>query len=393
MIINGNNILKPNITSVSIDVNNIWTINIDSPISVLSNNTLTFKVKMDTSLKSGGGKGTSYWNYYKTNIFTSGSTNYLSFISTDINYFNVGDFVSILQYKNSINTSYNGIAKVLQTGITSNNEYYIVTSKKYKNNTTDIGKIVSFNNNLIDRSFIQSPSLFFQDLDFIFTDVDTDKINGYSIKYDVFIDNDFYEHSGYLHGSVWLPVKKLVLTGVDLTTPNNPQFTYSDPLNGWDAGWYDPSLYQHTSTNLINIDNAGQKRKNGTLNNLLDGNKNTYYYGGYGDLWDLSGLTMYYSYNNNFNENNYNVTLTDTATNKLRIALNCYINGTIDQKIYISNVQIKAYYSDETIIPIWNNGTWYKGTWYNGDFYDGSFISGLWIKGNFYGGNLSSNYR
>ena len=105
-------------------------------------------------------------------------------------------------------------------------------------------------------------------------------------------------------------------------------------------------------------------------------------------MWGMNGLEDYYYY-----PETYNPTLVSTAISQMRIGIKFSLDGTINQQLYLSNIQIKAYYSNEDEIPIWRNGTWDQGTWYNGDFYGGTFKSGMWLKGNFYGGSLASGYR
>lgn len=333
-----------------------------------TNTDVTFIIKLKTVLDDNDGTNFTYWSF---NNQINTNNNYLTFTGIKNHSFNVGDYVWIEQNKGYLNSSYNGIAKVIAIDTNS-----VTTSKKYKLDSNDSGKIIKYEN-MLDRNWIYSPTIIFQNIDFNYDFItnNTTKVNGYSVKYTIETSLNNSEKSGYFSNTVSLPVKNL----------NIPGFTSNDhtPIhNTYDYGWYDPTIYTGNIASIYPDINIGKK---GTyLQNSLDNTPQTFYYGGIEDLWGLSGLEKYYTIDTDF----YNVSIIETSKNKLRIGLNFILNNAISQSFQISNIQIKAFYSDETNIPIWEDGTFEKGTWYNGTFNNGTFISGLWLNGKYVNGTI-----
>jgi hypothetical protein len=247
-------------------------------------------------------------------------------------------------------------------------------------NTLQPGKIVKYFGTMTERLTEVSESLIFQDFDFDFEDIintATTLINGYSVRFKTNVIKDNSPNWGYKQNMVWLPMKNL----------------YLDEANPLHYGTEDSGIYSdlYRTGNYPYITDG--KLDSTLISNLVDNSKKVYVYGGFGDLWGMNNLQDYYPTTEGYDPNNYNPTLITKVNNTLRIALNFKMNNTINQRLQISDIEIRAYYSYNSDSPIWLNGTWNRGTWYNGDFYAGNFLSGMWIKGNFYGGNIAANYR
>lgn len=348
----------------------------------------------------------SYWKY--TNIYTQTHTemggvpivsegsfisipkliiyNVVSFVGPEMHDFKPGDYVYIEQDEGFTNPSYNGISYVLSTGITSGSgQYFVNVAKKYKTNSpNDSGKIVKYVGLMSHRNNISS-ILSFQDFDFNYdfiTDLNTTLVNGYAIRFNTNIIKDNSYRTAYKDITAMLPLKDLVLTSVD---------SFGNKTWGTeDSCYYTQTIYSgHTGLPNIPI---GKIKSTILITNQ-------WYFGGFGDMWGLvdnqdQGLELYYiGAVPAFNLDLYNPRLVTTAENRLRVSLQFGLDLPIIQQLRVSDLEVKVYYSDETNIPIWENGTWYRGTWYNGDFYNGKFLSGMWIKGNFLGGDLASDYR
>lgn len=357
-------------------------------------------VKLD---KFDGTTPYSYWHY--TNIYagtytepsvpiTGGSGfmaiplpttyNVVTFAGIGTHDFKPGDYVYIEQDQGYTNPSYNGISYVLSTGATS-----VTVAKKYKTNApTNSGKLVKYVGIMSHRINVTSSILSFQDFDFDYdfvTDIQNTLVNGYAIRFKTQVLKDNSYRTAYKNITAMLPLKDLVFAGFD--NSDNKEY---DIIN--DTCYYTPSLYSTGNINYPNIPIG--KTKIISLDSYND-----WYFGGVDDMWGLvdnqgNGLELYYDDTETFfNLDLYNPKILSTAKNRLRVSLSFDLDLVVTQQLRISDIEVKVFYSNESNIPIWRNGTWHKGTWYNGDFYNGNYLSGMWIKGNFYGGNLSSDYR
>jgi len=313
------------------------------------------------------------------NVGYSGS--FVSFIGSNTPSYKIGDYVYIEQTPGYINSEYNGIAQILNTGITSsiNNSaqtYYVTTSKKYRQNSTNTGKMVKYLGLYHDRLNSIGPSLTLQNIDFGFdfvTNIDDTKINGYSVKYDNHINNNNCSNIGYSNSLIYLPLKNLLFSS---STSENINI-----YNTFDSCKYGSEYRSNYYTDI-------SEGKVSTITNLIDGTNKTNYLGGVNDLWGIENLKKYYD-----DDISYDPSKLETANSNMRISLQFMMSGTISQQLFIKNIQIKAFYSDISTAPIWENGTWIKGTWCNGTWNNGNYLSGLWIEGVFNNGNISSDYR
>ncbi len=394
-------------STITGSTNSEWIMTLDSWNSGICNSAMTsmdFIIKRKIKLDSGNGTGMTFWEFNEHqsytgtiqsnwNIASTLNPQFVSYIGTIKPEFVVGDYVYVEQTPGYVNEQYNSVCEVIATGGT-NGSYSVTTSQKYRvvkslitdTYSTHSGKIVKYLGLYGDRLSVDTNSIFFQDFNFDFDfilNTATTLVNGYSIKFDTDIVKNGCNNNGYRHNLVWLPLKKLTLEKFTGTNPNY----YS---NDYDTAYYNSGtitnpIYKY---NGVYDDIEIGKNKNIQVTNKLDGTQQTNYYGGLDDMWGMNGLEDYYYY-----PETYNPTLVSTAISQMRIGIKFYLDGTINQQLYLSNIQIKAYYSNEDEIPIWRNGTWQQGTWYNGDFYDGTFKSGMWLKGNFYGGSLASGYR
>jgi len=361
--------------------------------------TMKLIVKRKVSLDEGGGTGETYWRFIgqkpsttQGTIFFRGFTNkpavvYLSPTKPDLT---VNDYIWIEQEPGYTNESYNGLTQIIETGYT-NGLYEITTRQLYKENSDDAGKMVNYLKLHKNRLWQQGPSITFQDFDFSFDFVEntaTTLINGYSIKYDTEIETNNCGDYGFHNSNVWLPWKYLYFTGTNVSTG---AYEYN---TSWDQGWYSSIYAGVGSLPEISQNNHVSGYVSTKLNKL----------GGIGEMWDIEGLEQYYPNtdpvtNSNLSslygweQEDYNPKIIANANDRTRFAMSFILSGAIAQKLYLKNVEVKVYYSNDIERPKWYKGTWYKGTWYNGDFYDGLFKSGLSIRGDFYGGNISANYR
>jgi len=389
-VLDGINYTINNISNVSTGV---WTAIVDN-LSTISNvpSDQSVIVRRNVVLNEGSGSGTTYWSFndIKTKLYDL-TFNLVQFIGNQIPDFIVGDYVVIEQDSGAINTSYNGIGRVIETG-TTGSQYYILVSKKYKQNTSNGGKLIKYVGLMSYRDSITTPPISFQDFDFNYnfiTDIDNVLINGYVIRFDTNVNLDNSYRSPYKNVYASLPFKDLYLESIDSFGNKN--------YGSFDYCYYPQSIYSgHTSLGYPNIP-LSKNRYTTINNNSTTGVNKTYYLGSFDDMWGLvddqnRGLETYYD-EPGFDKDLYNPRLPITSGERLRISLAFLMEYPISQILRISNLQIKVYYSNQIDVPVWKNGTWYKGTWYNGDFYDGDFLSGMWIKGNFLGGNLASDYR
>jgi hypothetical protein len=371
---------------------NTWQIDIsDWDIYIMNNCTVKWLFKKPVQLTDGSGSGSTYWSFNRIEpILTAVGYpavqyyNYLSFVGTNLHDFNISDIVYVEQNDGYEIDEYNKLMFVIGTGITSTSEYYIKVWQLWDNSITNVnqsGKIVKYFGNMSERNSI-SETLMFQDFDFDFNEVTntaTTLINGYSVRFKTNIIKNGLSSNGFNQNMVWLPLKNLYLSDID-----SLGFQYSP----YDLGYYS-DIYRTGNCAYI----TSGKLNNTEISNLIDGNKKTYMYGGFDDLWGMNNLQEYYPNSEGFDENNYNPTAIIKVNDTLRIGMNFKMNMTISQQLQISDIEIRAYYTYNNEIPIWLNGTWNRGTWYNGDFYTGKYLSGMWIKGNFYGGNIAANYR
>ena len=357
------------------------------------------------------GLGEFISGYGITNIPGPSYNTFVAFVGGTKPSFKIGDYIHIEQDLGFKNSKYNGKTIVIETGITSG-QYYITTTKKYLENSTSSGKMVKYLPMYSHREWRQMPGITFQNFDFNFGFVENTAntlINGFSVRYGVQILHNRCYTPGFNSTTTYLPMKHLGLyyEQTAINSDGHPIYTiYDKGPNDYDFGWYGNNGIIYRDLKFSDV----YKSKN--IYDYNNDNNHIITLGGTDDMWGIADLEKYFTqswadseYNNtttgSYNLNtdtissNYNPKsiITIGTNDRLRISINLQMQGCVSQAIKFSDIEIKAFYSNELDIPVWKKGTWKRGTWYNGDFYDGDFLSGMWIKGNFFGGNMSANYR
>lgn len=313
-----------------------------------------------TTLTESNGSGDTYWKF--TDIYCY--NNKVCFVSLLEPKFLTGDTIYVIQDTGYTNESYQGFTKITQIACPESYWWFVVTELQWGlNSTVNSGKIVS-ETTYNKRYQISSDYLYFHDFDFDFDyiiNTSTTLVDGYQVRLNKEIINDLGDSLGsYYDNYISLPLMNL---------------TYNSST---DIGFYDPLIYNNVNA-VIPI---GLRSIN-TIENLQ------YFYGDSNSLWGLdtgSGISYYYS-----GSTDYNPEYPSTSKDKLRIGVSIKTDFVATKKIRISDIEIRAFYSDVTNVPTWKNGNWYNGTWYNGIFLNGFFYAGLNIGGNFQNSQLGGS--
>jgi len=324
-------------------------------------------------------------HFFNENLILK-TKHFLKLNGTSTHGFVVGDYIYIEQDKDYVNSSYNGVAQIINifNGINSTDNSYIVVSKKYMENSSDSGKVVKYMGLFFDRdTTLISSQIIFQDFDFKLPETLTSTIVGFNVKFNCDVNNDKSgNEEAYKINKIFLPYKNLYLND-------------SSSSLGYDMT-YDTYEYTDVYGSSVFGDLITPNKIEKTINSTITENS-SYNLGGFNDMWGLSSndasLENYYPSSEGFNPNFYNPKNLSIQNNKLRISLSFSMTNIISQRFYLKDVKIRLFYNNDIDTPKWYNGIFKRGTWYNGDFYQGDFLSGLWFKGNFYDGNMGSGYR
>lgn len=322
--------------------------------------------KLPVRLPEDDGSGYTYWSYTETRL--SGSS--LWFVGSTLP--NLNEEIFIIQNNGYINETYQGYTTIVDSGLTTDSLYYISINKSWDKNASESGKIINYDL-YQDRLNVESPIIMFHGFDFNFDfieDETTTLIDGIVVQLSYNLFENKCSTGEYKNPKITLPLNYLYLNGFSLGNP-----TY----DSIDKSEYDTSLYSEPSFPIV----IGSQTK------PLSITTSDYTYGSINDTWKLTGLTEYYP----DSAISYNISNIDTFRNNIRISAQMNMDGVISQRIRISDVKIKAFYSDVSSLPIWENGNWYKGTWINGTFQDGNFSSGMWLKGDFQDGELGKEFN